>query len=311
MSGEPLVQVSELHRRYGTVHAVRGLSFELERGRVLGLLGANGAGKTSTMAMLAGVLAPTSGSIRIAGHDLRAAPLAAKARLGYLPESPPLFPELRVDEYLRHCTRLRGVRGPAVNAAVTRALERCGLAGSAGRLLGNLSKGYRQRVGIAQALVHDPDLVILDEPTAGLDPAQLREVRDLIRGLGEEHAVILSTHVLPEAQTLCDRVQIIDQGRSALSVDLDRLDEGDNHRVRLARPPELDALRGLEPVAEAWADGGDAFRVRLSGGDAALAAFAGACSRQGWGLLELTPCRRSLEEVFIAVACGEPDAGPR
>ena len=156
-----------------------------------------------------------------------------------------------------------------------------------------------------------PDLVILDEPTAGLDPAQLREVRDLIRGLGEEHAVILSTHVLPEAQTLCDRVQIIDQGRSALSVDLDRLDEGDNHRVRLARPPELDALRGLEPVAEAWADGGDAFRVRLSGGDAALAAFAGACSRQGWGLLELTPCRRSLEEVFIAVACGEPDAGPR
>jgi ABC-2 type transport system ATP-binding protein len=289
------------------VHAVRGLDFELRRGCVLGLLGANGAGKTSTMAMLAGVLAPTEGRIRIGGHDLLQAPLAAKARLGYLPETPPLFPELGVEEYLRHCARLRGIRGAALGAAVARVMERCGLLESRNRLLGNLSKGYRQRVGIAQAIVHEPDLVILDEPTSGLDPAQIRSVRELIRGLGEEHAVILSTHILPEAQSVCNRVQIIHQGQLVLGVDLDRLDPDDAHRVRLSRAPTIEALQALDMVAGVDREDDGSFRVRLPGGDPVRARFADTCTARGWGLAELSPCGRSLEEIFIEVACGEPE----
>lgn len=306
MSNEPLLQVTDLHRYYGPMHAVRGLDFDLRRGQVLGLLGANGAGKSTTMAMLAGVLAPSAGNIRIAGHDLLQHPLAAKARLGYLPEVPPLFAELSVDEYLRHCARLRAIPRPRLAGALVEVKARCGLAQSGARLLGNLSKGYRQRVGIAQAIVHDPDVVILDEPTSGLDPAQLREIRALIRNLGERHAVVLSTHVLPEAQAVCDRIQIIHQGKLALAAPMNALPGHDGtHRVRLARTPATDAIAALDMVDAVTPAGDGVLRVRLRGGDDGLARFAAACCAGGWGLLELTPERRSLEDVFIAVACGD------
>jgi ABC-2 type transport system ATP-binding protein len=311
-SSEVLLQVSELHRRYGPLHAVRGLGFEAARGEVVGLLGANGAGKTSTMAMIAGVLAPSAGSIRVSGHDLLTAPLAAKASLGYLPETPPLFAELTVDEYLGHCARLRGLRGNAAARAVEAARERCGLGGVGGRLLGNLSKGYRQRAGIAQAIVHDPDVVILDEPTSGLDPAQLRDIRALIRHLGERHAVVLSTHILPEAQEVCDRVLMVHEGRLALDVALhDAPGPGSDYRLRLARPPaeaELAALSVVEAASAVPGTGpGGLFRLTLAPGEAPPAALAAHCVSEGWGLLELTPQRRSLEELFIEIACG-PEA---
>lgn len=207
------VSASELSRSYGARAAVRDISFELRQGEVLGLLGPNGAGKTTTLQMLAGCLAPSTGSIEICGIDLLERPRQAKALLGYLPETPPLYRELTVDEYLRLAARLRRVAKAEIADAVERAKRRCGLADVGKRLIGNLSKGYRQRVGIAQAIVHNPRVVILDEPTVGLDPIQIREIRSLIRELGGEHSVILSTHILPEVESVCDRIQIMNQGQ--------------------------------------------------------------------------------------------------
>jgi ABC-2 type transport system ATP-binding protein len=310
MSGEPLLQVSGLHRRFGPVHAVRGIDLSLARGEVLGLLGANGAGKTTTMAMLAGVLAPSAGRVRVAGHDLLEQPLAAKARLGYLPETPPLFPDLTVDEYLRHCARLRGIPARRQTGALGRARERCGLADSGPRLIGALSKGYRQRVGIAQAIVHEPDVLILDEPTSGLDPGQLRGIRGLIRELGAHHAVLLSTHVLPEVQSVCTRVQIIHEGATALVASLDELAAGAGRfRLRLARAPSAAELRALDVVDEAIAGDDGVATVHVPGGDDAVARLAAACVERGWGLLELRPEPRSLEDVFMAVCAADPAAG--
>lgn len=310
MSGEPLVQVSGLHRRFGPVHAVRGIDLTLRRGEVLGLLGANGAGKTTTLSMLAGVLAPSAGRVSIAGHDLLARPLAAKARLGYLPETPPLFPDLTVDEYLGHCVRLRGLPRRSRSAALGRAKARCGLEASGARLLGTLSKGYRQRVGIAQAIVHEPDVVILDEPTAGLDPGQLRGIRELIRELGSRHALILSSHVLPEVQSVCSRVQIIHHGASALETALDALPgEASRYRLRLARAPAAAELAALEMVREASVGADGTATVTVPGGDDALARLAAACVANGWGLLELRAQPRSLEDVFMAVCDGDPPRG--
>ena len=198
------VQVENLHRYYGATHAVRGVSFKVQRGEVMGLLGPNGAGKSTTMKLLSGALAPSSGRILIGGKDLRDQPKACKAKLGYLPEHPPLYPELTVDEYLRYAAKLRRIPRRAIASALAHTKTRCGLDGCGPRLIGNLSKGFQQRVGVAQAIVHSPALVILDEPTVGLDPIQIREIRNLIREIGGEHSVILSTHILPEAQTLCD-----------------------------------------------------------------------------------------------------------
>jgi len=331
MSDEPLVQVSGLHKRYGAVHAVRGLDLTLQRGQILGLLGANGAGKTTTMAMLAGVLAPSSGSISIAGHDLATRPLAAKACLGYLPETPPLYPELTVDEFLRHCATLRGVPRTGRNAAVDRSKSRCALADSGARLLGNLSKGYRQRVGIAQAIVHNPDLVILDEPTSGLDPMQLRDIRLLIRELGEQHAVVFSTHLLPEAQQVCDQVQIIHEGQLALDAPMNALPGNENeYRVRLVDNDNddlsiatlqslsmVDDVRVLQPSANSAPNGAlhrGVLVVRLAQAENpgnTLTAFSRTCAEHGWVLLELTRQRPSLEDLFMATAYSAPHTARR
>ena len=206
-----------LTRSFGSHVAVNSLTLELKRGEVLGFLGPNGAGKTTTMQMLTGNLAPSGGAISICGIDLLAEPVAAKTRIGYLPEVPPLYRDLTVDEYLLLAAKLHRVprveRGPAVSAA----RRRCGLADAGARLIGALSRGYQQRVGIAQAIVHGPDVVILDEPTVGLDPNQIREIRGLIRELGGAHSVILSTHILPEVEAVCDRVQILHHGNIVYS----------------------------------------------------------------------------------------------
>ena len=202
-----------LCRNFGNHAAVCEINLELKRGEVLGFLGPNGAGKTTTMRMLTGNLAPSAGSVEICGIDLLDRPRDAKARIGYLPETPPLYRELTVDEYLRLAARLHRVGNANLHAALAEAKQRCGLNDAGRQLIGSLSKGYQQRVGIAQAIIHNPDVVILDEPTVGLDPNQMREIRTLIRELGAERSVILSTHILPEVESVCDRVQIMHQGR--------------------------------------------------------------------------------------------------
>lgn len=208
---------------------VADLNLSLDRGSVLGLLGVNGAGKSTTLRMIVGLLAPSSGQVLIGGADLREEPAAAR-RLGYLPELAPLYAELRVEEYLAFCARLRGQRGVANKQAVDRVIERCGLGDVRRRLLGHLSKGFQQRAGIAQAIVHAPELIVLDEPASGLDPRQAVQIRALIRELGQEHAVILSTHLLPDVQACCERVAILHEGtlrydgpRQALGDDLEAI----------------------------------------------------------------------------------------
>ena len=209
--GEPMIEVERLTRYYGPVPAINDVSFTAHKGEIVGFLGPNGAGKTTTMRMLTGYLPPSSGTARIAGHDIVTDSMAARKLIGYLPESTPLYPEMTVSDYLHFMARLRGVKDRG--AAVERVMSQVSIDHRADDLIGHLSKGFRQRVGIAQALVHDPKLIILDEPTIGLDPRQIREVRELIAELRGDHTVLLSTHILPEAQQLCDRILIIKRGQ--------------------------------------------------------------------------------------------------
>lgn len=311
MHDNALVEVEQLTRDYGRQRAVDGVSFRLRRGEVLGFLGPNGAGKSTTMQMLCGVLAPSAGAIRICGADLLDRPRDAKTHLGYLPEQPPLYGELTVDEYLRFCARLHGVAAGAVADAVGRAKSRCGLQAVGRRLLANLSKGFQQRVGIAQAIVHTPDLVVLDEPTVGLDPIQIREIRELIAELGDEHGVILSTHILPEVQAVCSRVILIHQGRLVLDESLNKLDQGGpagRLRLTLRSPPRAEVLAAVPGVlgVEPLEDG----RFRLHHGPDSSPAedLARRAVEQGWGLQELAPESRSLEDLFVQLTCGDGPA---
>ena len=228
-----LVKVTDLYRYYGGIPVVFGISFEVRRGEVLGFLGPNGAGKTSTLQMVCGALAPHAGIIRVAGEDLLEAPRLAKQQIGYLPEIPPIYPELTVDEYLLYCARLRRVARDACSGAIDNAKTRCGLEAVGRRLAGHLSKGYQQRLGIAQAIVHEPPVLVLDEPTVGLDPIQIREIRALIIELKAERAVLLSTHILSEAQAVCDRVQIMHRGELVLSERVEGITDLEEVFVRL------------------------------------------------------------------------------
>lgn len=306
MSGENLVRVRSLHRRYGNLHAVKGVSFDLGRGEVLGLLGPNGAGKTTTMQMLCGALAPSAGEILIDGESLLEAPISTKRKIGYLPERPPLYPELTVDEYLRFCARLRRVEGSEIAAAMQRVKSRCGLDSVGNRLITNLSKGYQQRLGIAQAIIHNPRVVVLDEPTAGLDPNQIREIRALIHELGEDHGVVLSTHILAEVQSLCQRVQILCDGRIVLNERLDVLNRsGQSLRAAFRQPPdagELERIAGVSRVERV-----DDHRFRLfHDPDGNVAGMLTERSVEGrWGLFELIPDQPALEEIFVSITSGE------
>jgi ABC-type multidrug transport system ATPase subunit/AcrR family transcriptional regulator len=227
-----VIEADGITKRYGDLVAVDGVSFQIGQGEVVGFLGANGAGKTTTMRILTGYIPATDGTARIAGHDIFSEPLAARRAIGYLPESPPLYPEMDVAGYLRYVAALRDVPRGKRRAAVERALERCGLTAVSRRVIGQLSKGYRQRVGIAQAIVHDPPVLILDEPTVGLDPLQIREIRGLLRELaapeagGAQHTIVLSTHVLAEVEAICKRVILIHEGRKEVDAPLEELVAG-------------------------------------------------------------------------------------
>ena len=307
MDNQILIEARDLSRRYGANVAVSSLNLTLRKGEILGLLGPNGAGKSTTMKMLAGCLAPTSGSVKINGVDLVEDPKAAKASLGYLPEQPPLYPELTVNEYLEFCAGLHGIAAGERAAALARARKACGLDDVADKLIGNLSKGYQQRVGLAQAIIHRPPVIILDEPTVGLDPNQIREIRALIKELGRSHSVILSSHILPEIQAVCSRVMIINKGRSVYS---DSIEATAQHRVEtviagLRRAPEIATLKLLPGVGRVEALDGSLFRLTVGEGADPREALAEAAAKNNWGLFELRSQAKTLEEVFVDLTSGD------
>ncbi|MFO1429382.1 MAG: ATP-binding cassette domain-containing protein [Candidatus Competibacteraceae bacterium] len=304
-----LVQVDNLTRYYGARCAVDDLGFTLNRGQVLGFLGPNGAGKSTTLQLLAGCLAPDTGRILIQGHDLRQQPVRAKAALGYLPEQPPLYPELTVDEYLIYCARLHRLPRGQLAGAVAKTIARCELGTVGRRLLGHLSRGYRQRVGLAQAIIHEPAVIILDEPAAGLDPVQQRELGELIRELGREHGVILSTHSLTEVQRLCTHVQIIQQGRLVYRSSLTALEQQSGHSlfVGFSVPPALEILAALPAVDQVETLGEQRFRLHYTPPADPVPTLVAQALAQGWGLRELTPERGSLERRFIELLLGQQD----
>lgn len=305
-SDRALIEAQGLRRDFGALRAVDGVDLAVPRGQILGLLGPNGAGKTSTLRMICGTLAPTAGRITIAGTDLLESPRGAKRALGYLPEQPPVYPDMTVTEYLHFCAGLRGLRRRARQRAPADVIERCSIGDVRDRLIGQLSKGYRQRVGIAQAILHDPPAIVLDEPTVGLDPIQVRGIRELIAGLAPEHAVILSTHILPEVQTLCSHVQIMHRGRIAWADSLaafDRHGETEQVTVTLARPdPSPASLPGVRDCVHI---GERRFRLTLDPASTSVERIATALVDNGSGLQELSPERPSLEQLFVQVTTGE------
>ena len=303
-----LVEVEQLTRLYGKLRAVDNVSFSLNKGEVLGFLGPNGAGKSTAMQMLCGALAPTEGSIVINGVDLLENPQQAKQSIGFLPEQPPLYTELTVDEYLNYCAQLRRIGKAARSKALELAKQRCGLSDVGKRLISNLSKGYQQRVGIAQAIIHSPEVVILDEPTVGLDPIQIREIRKLIKELGKDHGVILSTHILPEVQMTCDHVQIINQGRLVFNDTISNLNQqmqATSLTIQLSRAPAINELETISGVNSIEALSTERFRVQFTIGQSPAEALAQHAVEQNWGLQELAPETRSLEQIFVELTSSE------
>jgi ABC-2 type transport system ATP-binding protein len=302
----PLIQVENLTRHYGEHIAVNQVSFTLERGEVLGFLGPNGAGKSTTMQMITGCLAPSNGQITINGHDLMDKPIQAKTSMGYLPENPPVYREMTVDEYLLYCARLHRIGRSEQASAVDQAKEQCGLQDVGKRLIGNLSKGFQQRVGIAQAVIHQPPVVILDEPTVGLDPIQIREIRTLIKSLGKERSVILSTHILPEVQATCDRVQIIRRGELIYNASINELNlrgQGNLLTVAFKNPPAVEDLRHLCAISDI--ERIDTNRFRVHGDEQVAVELARLSAEKAWDLYELTPDQSSLEEIFVELTTAE------
>ncbi len=306
-----VLQVDSLSRRFGALHAVDAVSFSLQRGQVLGWLGPNGAGKSTTLRMLAGVLAPDAGQIVINGADLFDQPRLARQALGYLPEPPPLYRELRVEEQLRFSARLHGLSRVASRRAVADTLARCGLEAVQRRLIGHLSRGYQQRVGIAQTLLHDPPLLLLDEPTTGLDPLQVAELHQLIRELGRDHGVIFSTHRLADVRAVCTHVQIMRDGRLVYAGALAELERGDLTtalRVGFERSPPLTALAALPGVTAVEPLGRDRFRLRHAPGANLARMLVEQAVAAGWGLCELIPEGAGLEQRCIELLLGTEEA---
>jgi len=303
MTAETLISVQNLWRYYGNFCAIKDISFEVKRGQILGFLGSNGAGKTTTMQIITGTLAPTYGQIWVAGVDLLDFPVEAKRALGYLPEHPPLYREMQVNEFLEFCAKLHQLPRKSINSALAKAIEQCGLTKVSKRLIGNLSKGYQQRVGIAQAIIHSPAVVILDEPTIGLDPIQIREIRELIHNLGQEHSVILSTHILPEVQTVCNQVQIINQGQLVLNDTIEGLFaqiQTTHLRVGLRHPPEdLSELMQITGVEAVEVLDCTHLRIQHAADSNPAEILVNQSVTQHWGLYELVAEKRSLEQIFV------------
>ncbi len=301
-----LISVNNLTRHYGDFCAVNNISFELAAGDILGFLGPNGAGKTSTMQMLSGNLAPTFGEISINGIDLLDKPKAAKASLGYLPENPPLYKEMTVTEYLQFCGRLHLITKTQLTSVCDSAIERCGLGDVRHRLINNLSKGFQQRVGIAQAILHSPPVIILDEPTVGLDPIQILEIRQLIKTLGETHGIILCTHILPEVQALCSRVQIINHGNLVYSSSIDELlhKQTTQYEMSLTDTVTQDEIASHDAFISVEQIDNNNFIIDSDLNAEQLIEY---IVKLKWGLSRFTARQTSLEQIFIDLTVGDID----
>jgi ABC-2 type transport system ATP-binding protein len=313
-----MIEVENLTKRYGRHTAVDGISFRVHKGEILGFLGPNGAGKTTTMRILTCYLPPTDGTARVAGYDVFAQPLEVKRRVGYTPETPPLYPDMDVGTFLDFCAKIKGVPGKDRKAKIADVMEKTRISDVRDTLIGRLSKGYRQRVGLAQAILHNPDVLILDEPTAGLDPKQIIETRELIKSLGGEHTIVLSTHILPEVSMTCGRVVIINKGRVVAEDTPDNL----THRlkgaatlrveVRAETGPAFDVLRVVPGVAairpRGSAAGTSTFEIDPEPGRDIREDVSRAVVQKGFGLLGLQQLGMSLEEIFLHLTTSEPEA---
>lgn len=307
-SSEITLSAEQLSCRFGNQLAVDNLSLTLRRGEVLGLLGHNGAGKSTTLKMLTGCLRPDSGRVQLCGHDLQQNSRQAKRHLGYLPEIPPLYPELRVADFLTFVARLHGLNADAARSAVQETSQRCGLESVQRKLIATLSKGYQQRIGIAQAIVHNPEVIILDEPTVGLDPAQIRDIRQLIRELGQHASVMLSTHLLSEVESVCNRVEILQRGRliySDSSAGMQQRQQTSGFVLTLHQPPALEVLRAVPGVTGVEALDAHSFRILHAPEHNPSGELLNLAAAQGWQVEQLTPLRTSLEEVFVRLTSGE------
>ena len=293
-----------LSRSFVKRRVIHDLNLELKRGEVLGLLGHNGAGKSTTLQMLTGCLLPDSGTIDVCGISLQKNPAKAKAHIGYLPESPPLNRELSVETYLHFAARLHGMRRDEIDSAMTEAIRRCGLESVRKKLISTLSKGYQQRVGIAQAIVHRPDVLVLDEPTVGLDPSQIRDIRALIREQGNSGSVILSTHLLSEVESVCDRVEIMQKGRLIYGDSSDRMQqygEISGFTITLGNPPALSELESIEGIESVEKISETEFRILHAPDRNPGSQLLSLSTQKGWQLTQLTPLHATLEDVFVKI----------
>ncbi len=306
-----MVHVHNLTKRYGSLVAVENLSFRLDRGDVLGFLGPNGAGKTTTMRIITGYMPPTKGTVQIEGVDIFDNPLQAKKLIGYLPETPPLYLDMTVAEYLDFVADIKQVKRKEKKSRIFYVLEKCGLSDVRKRIIGHLSKGYRQRVGIAQALVNNPSVLILDEPTIGLDPLQIIEIRDLIKSLSGERTVILSTHILPEVTMICSKVVIINEGKMVLEESLDYLSEGLRNsrslllRVRQTGDGLIDKIMSVKGVSGVKPGAPGEYVITPSEGMEVREELVRMVVENGLGLLELRPLVSTLEEIFMKAISSE------
>jgi ABC-2 type transport system ATP-binding protein len=309
-----MIQVENLTKRYAGFTAVRDVSFQVSKGEIVGFLGPNGAGKSTTMRMLTGYLPPTSGSARIAGFDIFEQSAEARRHIGYLPESTPLYHDMRVSEYLRYRAALKGVENAKLRERVGDVLEMCNLQEKERALIGTLSKGQRQRVGLADALVHDPDLLILDEPTIGLDPNQIRQVRELIKNLANRRTVLISTHILPEVEIMCSRVIVIHKGRIRASDTAANLLSKHRAtgavRVELGAPSEttlasFTALNGVKQVSESKSESGTVYLLRTDAEADPSQEVVRLATEGNWKLQELSRRKPTLEDVFVDLTQGD------
>jgi gliding motility-associated transport system ATP-binding protein len=310
-----LIKVENLTKRYAAKTAIEGMSFEVQKGEILGFLGPNGAGKTTTMRIITGFMPASSGSVRVDGFDVFDTPLDVRRRIGYLPENPPLYPEMNVAGYLRFVAKIKGVPKDRIDSEVKRVMDRVSITDVQERIIAKLSKGYKQRVGIAQALLGDPPVLILDEPTIGLDPKQIHEVRELIKGLAGNHTVVLSTHILPEVEQTCHRVIIIDRGR-IVAVDTPQnlrfqLQGAERIFIEVAGPAaevlaKLSATPGVINVRELNAQNGQhRFQIEGQLHKDIRSDLARVVVQSGWGLLELQSASMSLEDIFLKLTTAE------
>lgn len=307
-----MIEVKNLTKDYGPRRAIDNLNFTVAKGDVVGFLGPNGAGKSTTMKIITGFMAPSSGSASVAGFDVFENPLEVKKRIGYLPEIPPVYTDMYVRDYLRYVAALKQVPKEKIEKLVDQAIEKTNLGDVQKRLIHHLSKGFKQRVGIAQAIVSDPEVLILDEPTVGLDPKQVAEIRDLIKALKGQHTIILSTHILPEVQATCEKIVIINKGKIVVQDSIQHLammEKGQNRlQVRL-RKDVSDMGKVLTDIREAvgfhMGANPKEWRIDVQGGEDAVDAISSRLVTQGFGLLELSPTKLDLEDVFLKVTYGQ------